>query len=214
MKKITSYCLLFGSLFTVLYVFNSKYILNKYEPKKLKVIIEVLTSEDDIFQLFYREASGKLNEGLSEKIKVLGSEKPQILHYNIPDTLRVSHFRFDFGNSKHESDVKINKIIFSYNGNMEIIDSDTISELFKTNSYTEQDANSSSRKVINGRSDPFLLSGNLEKLINCLKERPNHSRIILNIFLSAILSISICLSIFFYGKNIKLGGKDDILFIS
>tara|TARA_R110002050_G_scaffold178088_2_gene311326 strand:+ start:10008 stop:11717 length:1710 start_codon:yes stop_codon:yes gene_type:complete len=214
MKKIIFYSILFGLLFVVLYVFNSKYILNKYQPKKLKVLFEVVTVENDIFQLYYREASGKLSERLSEKVKVIASEKPQILQFDIPDTLKVSHFRFDFGNSERETDVKINKIIFTYNGNKEIINREVISELFKANRYTEQHANGFTRKIINGRSSPFLLSIDLEKLINCLKERPNKNRLIINILLSTILSFSICIAIFLHAKNIKLRGKDDIVFIS
>ncbi|RKN82777.1 alginate O-acetyltransferase AlgX-related protein [Ulvibacterium marinum] len=213
MKKITLYSILFCFLFVILFVFNAKYIVINYQPKKLKVYIEVISTEEDIFQLYYREVDGKLNESLSQKIKIEASEEVQKLKFDIPDSLNVSHFRFDYGNRGRKSDVLINEITFAYNGNKEIISSNLITEFFRINRYSEKRENRFSRKTIEGLSNPFLLSRDLEKLINCLKEKPNYSRVTLNILLSAVLAFSVIIALLFYSKKKSILVSIDFIFV-
>ena len=213
MKRII-YTSLGGLLFLLFYFFNSQYIVNSFQPKKFIVYIEVETIEQDIYQLYYREANGKLDESLSEKVKIEGSKNPQLLKFTIPDTLNISHFRFDFGNKERESDIRINTITFSYNGNKEVISTNQIHEFFKLNHYTELVGNKFKRKVIEGRSDPFILSINLEKVINCLKEKPNYARVILNVLLSFVLTLSILIAFSLYTKNKYVKGLNDSFFVA
>ncbi len=176
--------------------------MNSYQAEPLRVSFEIVTSEEDVFQLFYREPTGKFNENLSKRTKVFGNRKAQWLNYDIPDTLTVSHLRFDFGNSHNTSPVLINQVILSFDGNNKAINKDDLEDYFKPNKYVEASNSGYIRKVIGTRSDPFFYSVDLSDTIKGLKARPNHGRIIINIILSFFLALS-CLFAFLFKTTKK-----------
>ena len=206
MKKRIIHFTFFIILFGIFFIFNRNFILNTYQPETPRISFEVVTGEDDIFQLFYREPAGKFNETLSKRTKVLGNSKTQWLNYEIPDTLNVSHFRFDFGNRFHTSPVQINKIILSANGHLKVISKDNLESYFKPNKYVKSSSSGYIRKVIGNRSDPFLSSGDLGDIIKDLKTRPNHRRTIINVTLSFFLALSFLFVIIY--KNTEKETED------
>ncbi|MGB5820716.1 MAG: hypothetical protein WBG90_14620 [Saonia sp.] len=201
MKNRILHTVFFIVLFTIFFILNRNYILNSYQAEPLRVSFEIVTAEEDVFQLFYREPTGKFNESLSKRTKVLGSRKAQWLNYDIPDTLNVSHFRFDFGNNNHTSPVLINQVILSFNGNNKTINRDKLEDYFKPNKYAEASNSGYIRKVIGIRSDPFFYSVDLVDIIKGLKAKPDHGRIIINTILSFFLALSFSFAILF--KNTK-----------
>ena len=79
MKKYLIQIIFLILLFVGCYFFNKNYILVDYQPEKLRVSMEITTSEEDIFQLFYKESKGKFKEANSQSIKVL--EGPNLKKY-------------------------------------------------------------------------------------------------------------------------------------
>ena len=186
------YPLLLLGLFYLIYRINDIYILDDYEPKELTIGVEFNVEEEDIFQLFYRDSATKLNERMSQKILIEGSPYFQWVKFSIPDTLKLSQIRFDFGNKHKSSPVEIRKFVLRYNGNIKDLAQDSLMTYFKANQYVAQESNMVfERKVIGKRSDPFLLSEDLSLIINKLIQEKNYSRIALNILLSLFLAFCI-----------------------
>ena len=181
---------LFLIFFWMFFSFNKNYILNTFQPESLSVSFEFKVSEDDIFQLFYRNPTTKFSEENSETQKVNPLKGYQKMVFHLPDSLSVSHLRFDFGNKFRVSPITFKTIKFSYNGNVKIIDSSGLEEYFKPNSYTEASGSSYQRKIIGMRSDPFFSSIDLQETIAALKKTPNYRRLSLNIILSLLLAFS------------------------
>ncbi len=190
MKNGIIYTVLSLCLFWTFFLLNKNYILNTYQPRNLTVSFDIITSENDIFQLFYREPQKKFNEKFSETIRVGAADGIQKIEFHVPETLNISHLRFDFGNKFHESAVLINQVVFSSNGNKTVIQRKDLEKYFKPNKYAEASESGYLRRVIGSRSDPFFSSVNLQEMIYGLKQGANYSRSILNIILS--LSLSLC----------------------
>ncbi len=211
MKNKLFYLFIFSFLFTGLFILNQTYILDDFQPRTLRLSFNFKTGDDDVFQLFYRERDGKFQEKFSESIQILGKDE------NIPDSLNVSHFRFDFGNRFNESSVIINEVVLSYNGNQKIIERDSIGRYFIPNNFVLPSINGYGRKVIGERSDPFFTSTDLTSSIQSLKERPNYYRVFLNFVLTMVFSLSLVFAFHYsfpsayYVRNVHLGFS--ILFV-
>tara|TARA_R110000868_G_scaffold150063_3_gene372961 strand:+ start:21589 stop:23301 length:1713 start_codon:yes stop_codon:yes gene_type:complete len=191
MKKKLLSILVFIFFFTSIYLVNKKYILNTYETETLNLKISYKSLDNDLFQLFYRDsiASPGFEERLSERINIKSSDNYQELVFNIPDSLKVTHFRFDIGNNRNTSPVNLKQMIFQFNGNELIIEGDEIHQYFRPNSFIEKLGQNYHRKVNNDKSDPIFTSVNLYDTIQDLKEKPNYTRVLLNFLLAAILSL-------------------------
>ena len=101
MKNRIIFFVFFILFFGTSYFFNANVVFNSYQKKLFKVSVELKTSEDDDFQLFYRDSLGKFSEKLSKRKRVVSSSSVQELIFEIPDSLSFSYFRFDIGNRKH-----------------------------------------------------------------------------------------------------------------
>ncbi len=217
MRNKLPYILVFVGLFISFFWFNKTYIFVDYGVKNLKFSVELESSEVDVFQLYYREKTTKFAEKLSKRKKVYAQvNKPQWLEYDIPDSIKVSHFRFDFGNNKLTSPVYIHKIILSVNKNKKVISQKEIKEYFEHNKYTIPYKSGYARKVIGNRSDPFLSSIDFEEIINELKNTPKHSVLLLlivNTILSSLLSISFCYVLYFNMPKIRDQRPIELVFV-
>ncbi len=203
MKNRIIFFIFFILFFGTFYFFNANFIFNSYQKKSLKLSVELKITEDDDFQLFYRDSLGKFSEKLSEKKRVVSSNNLQELIFEIPDSLSFSYFRFDIGNRKHISPVIINKIKFSFNGNKLIIKTNEINNYFKPNRFIEYKNNAYYRKVINNQSDPIFGSTNLKKELDYLKSKINYERYFLIIIVSLLMAISVSYTISHYLQSRK-----------
>lgn len=195
-------------MFYGFYNFNAKYILNDLDSNEgLSISVKFKLSEEDIFQLFYRDSITKLNERLSKKIKVNPSSDSQWISFLIPDSLNLMQIRFDFGNGHKVTPVEISEFKFELNGNVFRIERDSILSYFKKNEYvtTEQDG-TFGRRLIGKKSDPFLLSNDLRPIIQELENKERDNSALLNIALSSILSLSIIVGLF-----LKINTKQQVL---
>lgn len=191
MKQLVLHIGYFTLFFVLIFQFNKKLILNKYQPKELMVAVEVLVTDNDIFQLFYRESEAKFNEKNSQRLKIEASDKAQKLYFRIPDSINASFFRFDIGNKFQTSPVIIKEIALQYNGHIKPINDDNITDYFKPNKFIEVTDKGYVRKVIAQRSDPFLVSVDFSNIIAELKSKPNRERVLINIILSFFLSLGV-----------------------
>ena len=208
------YPLLLLGMFYLIYRINDIYILDDYEPKELTIGVEFKVEEEDIFQLFYRDSVIKLNERMSQKILIEGSPNFQWVKFSIPDTLKLSQIRFDFGNKHKSSPVEIRKFVLRYNGNIKDLAQDSLMTYFRANHYVAQESNMVfERKVIGKRSDPFLLSEDLSSIINQLRKEENYSRIALNIILSLFLSIAVVVAVKQKSKSEIIGVQSHQIFV-
>mgnify|MGYP000017373768 CR=1 FL=1 len=203
MKNRIIFFVFFILFFGTSYFFNANVVFNSYQKKLFKVSVELKTSEDDDFQLFYRDSLGKFSEKLSKRKRVVSSSSVQELIFEIPDSLSFSYFRFDIGNRKHTAPVIINKIKFSYNGNKLIIDTNEINNYFKFNRFIEYKNNSYYRKVINNQSDPIFSSINLKKKLDNLQNKINYEKYFLVVIASLLIAICLSYSLSFYFQSRK-----------
>ncbi|WP_405384875.1 alginate O-acetyltransferase AlgX-related protein [Maribacter sp. LLG6340-A2] len=184
-----------GVLFSIFKI-NQHYFFNEYEPEQLFIDVEFKASEDDIFQLFYRDSLSELKEKFSQNIRVKGSDNFQRITYTIPDTLKLEQVRFDFGNKLKLSPIEIKHFLLKYNGNSIDLAKDSLTTVLKPNQYTtEISKNVFSRKVIGKRSDPFMLSISLGAIIHELKQGTNKSKFFLIAITSLILAISLIVAL-------------------
>jgi len=176
-------------IFTILYNFNKLYVLNGFEKKNFVFEAELKVGEDDTFQLFYRDSTFRFSEKNSERLNITGSKDFQKLEFSIPKHIELYQLRFDIGNNYSKTPVEVRSFVLNYNGFFKKITADSISKYFRINNFIEEQTdNIFGRKVINNKSDPILISTNLEKLIKDLKKKTNYRRPILNIVLSLLLS--------------------------
>lgn len=209
------YLIIFLGLLYSIFKINQKYFFNEYEPKRLSIEVEFKVSEDDIFQMFYRDSASKLNEKSSQSIRVNGSDNFQRITYSIPDSLELEQVRFDFGNRFKLSVVEIKHFLLTYNGNSIDLAKDSLTSRLKHNQYATQiSKNVFSRKIIGERSDPFLLSSSLGGTINELKQKKNHSKFFLIAIISLLLSISLTVALkqFCISRTLKI--KQSQIFVA
>lgn len=135
---------------------------NMVKDDILTITMKVRTKEDDKFEIYYvddfPENSFSADKRLASYVK--GSEDYQSLTFTLPKEIWPYHLRFDLGdnNNKYETPVEIKSISFKLNNNNFEIDSSIIENFFQPNAYLEPTANGYSRKVVDGKYDPFLLA--------------------------------------------------------
>tara|TARA_R110001583_G_scaffold82491_1_gene218777 strand:- start:15075 stop:16751 length:1677 start_codon:yes stop_codon:yes gene_type:complete len=201
-------------LFYLIYSLNKIYFLDDFESKELSIGVEFITEENDIFQLFYRDSVTKLNEKMSQKIPIVKSHKSQWIRFSIPDTIELSHIRFDFGNTHKLSPVEIEKFLLRYNGNEIDLAKDSLSNHFKPNKYTvEINKNIFGRIKLGKRSDPFLLSYDLRPLVKKLKKEKNYTRIFLNLGITSFLTVAILFGFLRYSNPAQLAPSGNHFFV-
>ncbi|MGB6153779.1 MAG: hypothetical protein WBG48_17485, partial [Pricia sp.] len=204
---------LFLIFFWMFFLFNKNYILNTFQPERLKVSFELRASEDDLFQLFYREPTTKFSEQFSKTEKVEAADDFQILHFQIPGGSNISHLRFDFGNKFRISPITFKSVIFSFDGNEKIIEAKDLEKYFKPNSFTEASGTNYTRKVIGTRSDPFFSSIDLRETIETLKTNPNYTRLGLNTILSLLFALCSVIALRVYLSKNKIQEPISLVFI-
>lgn len=128
----------------------------------LTITLDVRIKEDDKFELFYVD---DFTEGGFTGDKRLATYiKPnndfQTIEFKLPKDVFPYNFRIDLGDNvnKFETLVEIRSIKLQLNGNIIEIDSSIVDSFFQPNVFLQKTEHGYSRKVVNGKYDPFLLA--------------------------------------------------------
>lgn len=185
-----------AGFFVLIYNFNKNYLLDDYEKKELVFAVELRVQEDDVFQLFYRDSTTKFSEKSSRRLDIDKSTNFNLVKFSIPDSISLSHLRFDIGNKNLTSAVHINKAYLSYNGFEKFFTNDSLLDYFEANRFIVADSkNTFSRKVLDKRSDPIFVSKKLNEYVVNLKNQVNYSRIIINLIVSFFFTLAFIMAI-------------------
>lgn len=128
----------------------------------LTITLEVRIEEDDKFEIYYvddlPENGFSADKRLANYIK--GGDDYQLVTFALPKKVWPYNLRFDLGdnNNKYETPVEIKSITFKYNNNVFEIDKSIMDSFFQPNAYLEPTTNGYSRKAVDGKYDPFLIT--------------------------------------------------------
>lgn len=134
----------------------------------LTVSIKGVFIEDDIIEVYFTE---NVPEPYSKRnvrsLRVKGNKKTQEIVFKLPDRTYPMKLRIDLGSIGYETPIEIVEIRLSTGGKSKIFNIDEIMQAFRMNQFIEVDSVSNKliRKKINGVYDPFILSGDLTKII-------------------------------------------------
>jgi hypothetical protein len=108
--------------------------INKVEEDltSFNVILDVIIKKDDDISLFYT-TDGSLNfkEPILQGVK--GSESTQQIVFKLPENVKPTQFRIDFGLNPEQEDMYFNKITFKYIGKERVISCPELSNFFRAN---------------------------------------------------------------------------------
>jgi hypothetical protein len=144
------------------------------EPKKVepedtfKILMDVKVLEDDKFDVFY---VGDSPEGSFDSKKrvdgyVKGGNEFQLLTVKLPKGILPYKLRIDLGDNinKHETNIEVRSFKLQFNNRTIELDNAALDSLFSPNIYLQKIDNGYSRKIIDGKYDPFLIAN--QALIN------------------------------------------------
>lgn len=118
--------------------------------------------EDDKFELYYVDDSidGNFNSKNRLAVYVVGSNEFQTIQFKLPENSLPYKFRIDLGDNgnKYETNIEIKSITLQLNGNTIELDHTTMDSFFQPNVYLQKTDTGYSRKVVDGKYDPFLLA--------------------------------------------------------
>lgn len=99
---------------------------DEIKDSKIKIIIEAIIPEDDVFQIYYTEdGTPNCTEEQSVRAEVKGSEGNQRIVFNIPEDVAMTYLRIDPGQNPDQGTMKFLKFTYEYFGKkFEIIGSD------------------------------------------------------------------------------------------
>lgn len=99
-----------------------------------QVVLDVVIKEDDEISLYYT-TDGTVDftkiPALAQKIK--GSPTVQQISYNLPEGVKPTEFRIDFGYNPKQEDIYFNKITFKYLGKERAIACPEMIDFFRAN---------------------------------------------------------------------------------
>ena len=136
--------------------------------------IDFIALHDDEFQLFYsNDIINTYEEKNSIKIKIKGSEKLQTAEFCLPKNVNPNRIRLDLGNNILQNFLEINNIKIKLGQNKIVLKDKFLKEVFKTNDNIIVDtiSNKFNLTVKNKVYDPYIISKNLNYLINKLIEK-------------------------------------------
>lgn len=140
---------------------------------KLELLLEVKVPKDDVFEVYYYESGEKTFS--SENFvfnRVKGSEKIQILKFEIPKNVYPERLRLDFGKNISQKKMIFVGAILKY-GNKEYIFSDLeINEQFKPSKFMLFDPETREiiTQKINNKYDPYFYTMKVNGIVNYLLE--------------------------------------------
>ncbi|GAA3588412.1 hypothetical protein GCM10022396_02080 [Flavivirga amylovorans] len=142
-------------------------IMNDY----MTVIIKAKVIEDDKFQLYFSEKIiRQYHPDDIVEINIKGRDDCQNIVFNLPKGIHPIKIRLDVGVKKIETPIWIEEISFSNGAKHFSFKGAQLSKYFRPNKYLEQKTSSNTyeRKAIEGVYDPFLISINVDNIVNNL----------------------------------------------
>lgn len=128
----------------------------------LTITLDVRTKEDDKFEIYYVDDFSENGYSADKRLAVYvkGNKDYQSITFTLPKEVWPHQLRLDLGenNNKYETPVEIKSIRFKLNNNNFELDGPTIESFFHPNAYMEPITNGYSRKVVDGKYDPFLIA--------------------------------------------------------
>lgn len=128
----------------------------------LSIILDVKVKEDDKLELYYVINSPE--DGFSRDNRyatyIKGNNEFQKIEFKLPKDVFPYKLRLDLGDNgnKYETNIEIKSITLQLNNNTIEIDHTTMDSFFQPNVYLQKTDNGYSRKVVDGKYDPFLLA--------------------------------------------------------
>lgn len=145
------------------------------ETQKERIINDYLTIsikgkllEDDILEVYFAEnIQDPYSLDNKQSIEVSGSDDIQDMVFRLPNRVYPMKLRIDLGSKGSETPFEIVEIKLSTGGKNKTFEIEEIKKVFRTNQYTEIELGSNLflRKKVNGVYDPFILSGDLTKIV-------------------------------------------------
>ena len=124
--------------------------------------LDIKANEDDKFELYY--VANSPEEGFSRENRtatyIKGNKEYQTVEFKLPKDVFPYKLRIDLGDNgnKYETNIEIKSIKLQLNDNTIEIDQTTMDSFFQPNVYLQKTDNGYSRKVVDGKYDPFLLA--------------------------------------------------------
>lgn len=127
-----------------------------------KLHFTVRVSENDKFRVFYTSDSPeeKINGKKMVVTAIKGNPDYQTVSINLPVNVLPYKLRVDIGENsiKNESDIELKTIKLELNGNIIEMNNQTINDYFRPNIYSKKIELGFSRKIVDGKYDPFIVS--------------------------------------------------------
>ena len=136
---------------------------------KIHLIVRIL--ENDKFRVFYTSNSPeeKISEKKMEVASVKGNSDFQQVTIQLPKGVVPYKLRLDLGENsiKNQSDIDLESINIELNDNVIKVDNQNIKSYFRPNQYLTKTPTGYSRKIVDDKYDPFLLSTStlIEKIV-------------------------------------------------
>lgn len=166
---------------------------NLKTSQDVRVKTELIVPKNDVFQLFYMtHDDDRYTEENSIKKKIIGSEKPQSVIFDLPDNVEYTGIRLDLGQNRQQGLVKINAIGIEINP--KILGFFSLKNDFTSNEFVKQDNINFEPFTNNGKYDPYILSNNnFKKIYSNLLSKQEKVNSKASIVIALIFSIALFL---------------------
>ena len=138
---------------------NQKKETNKALKSQFVVDLEVVVSNDEVFEMFYQDYDNhKYSWKTKIKKKIKGNDKPQTVRFKMPETYFPKSLRFDFGDNPETNNIKFVSLKMTYEDFNITINPSEFGAFFVPNSFAKYDKNTGeiTTKEINGKYDPYF----------------------------------------------------------
>jgi hypothetical protein len=89
--------------------------VNKVEDKSFNIIMDVVVTKDDNFQIYYNEdGSDNYTGDKYVNVDVKGKPESQEIVFKLPEDAMPASLRFDVGSNKEQGEIKINAFKMKY----------------------------------------------------------------------------------------------------
>lgn len=132
------------------------------EDDTFKIIMNIKVLEDDKLDVFFVGDSpeGAFNSDSRADGYLRGSDNFQIVTVSLPIGILPYKLRIDLGDNinRHETNIEIKSFKLQFNNSIIELDNTALDSLFQPNIYLQKTDNGYSRKIIDGKYDPFLIA--------------------------------------------------------
>ncbi|WP_127136068.1 hypothetical protein [Flagellimonas oceanensis] len=143
------------------------------ESPNLKVVLEVLTKKDDVFEVYYYEPGEKtFSSNKFVFARVNGSMNVQEVTFNLPSDVFPERLRLDFGKNEQQDEMKFLGAKLVYGDKEYKFSQEEMANQFKPSKFLLYDPSNNNIKTmsINGRYDPYFYTMKVNNIVNFLME--------------------------------------------